>query len=131
MQIYLDAAPIIYLVENVEPYSSQLINRLSKPNIQQVCGELTRLECRVKPMKDGEQVLLAAFDTYFTSIVTTIFPLTRQVIDQATKLRAIYQFKTPDAIHLATAIVSRCDIFLTNDQRLVRCREITVETITS
>ena len=129
MQIYLDSAPIIYLVENVAPYSERLISRLSGPDIEQICSGLTRLECRVKPLKDGEQALVAAFDSYFTTIITTIFPLTRQVIDQATKLRAIYGFKTPDAIHLATAIVSRCDVFLTNDHRLVRCREITVETI--
>lgn len=45
-------------------------------------------------------------------------------------LRAKYiRLKTPDALHLAAAILSGCDVFLTNDQRLSVITEIRVETI--
>ncbi|MCI5218746.1 MAG: PIN domain-containing protein [Candidatus Electrothrix sp. LOE2] len=43
-----------------------------------------------------------------------------EVFDKATELRAQYSLKTPDAIHLAAALVSGCDVFLTNDLRLNR-----------
>jgi len=129
MRIYLDSAPLIYLVENVAPYASALINRLAKPGTLQVCSELSRLECRVKPLRDGEVALLAAFDSYFTNIIGTTVPLSRQVIDRATELRARYGFRTPDAIHLAAAITDGCDLFLTNDHRLDKCAEITVERV--
>lgn len=46
-----------------------------------------------------------------------------------TLLRARYGFRTPDAIHLAAAIVHDCDLFITNDYRLRQCAEIAVETI--
>ena len=129
MLVYLDTAPLIYLLENVEPYASRLITRLSAPNTFQTCSHLTRLECRVKPLRDGETALLTAFDTYFAKIMTNIIPLSAQVIDQATDLRARYGFKTPDAIHLAAAVTAKCDFFLTNDHHLERCREIAVETL--
>ena len=130
MRIYLDSAPLIYLVENIAPYASALATRLTVPDTIQVCSELSRLECRVKPIRDGETALLAAFDSYFTGIIGEVIPLSRQVIDQATELRARYDFKTPDAIHLAAAITSNCDLFLTNDHRLNKCTEIAVETVT-
>lgn len=56
-------------------------------------------------------------------------PLTREVVDRAMALRARYGFKTPDAIHLAAAIVGQCDSFLTNDRRLKKCTDIQVEVI--
>jgi predicted nucleic acid-binding protein len=129
VRIYLDSVPIIYLVENVAPYASLLTTRLSAPDAILICSELSRLECRVKPIRDNDTGLLAAFDTYFATLVTTLLPLSRQVIDQATNLRAIYGFRTPDAIHLAAAIVGNCDLFLTNDNRLQKCQEIAVECI--
>ena len=40
------------------------------------------------------------FDDYFKEIVSEIISLSREVIDRATEIRARYEFKTPDAIHL-------------------------------
>lgn len=129
MRVYLDSAPIIYLVEDILPYTSALVSRLSAPNVIQVCSELSRLECRVKPIRDGEEALLAAFDSYFREIVNEVLPLSRQALERATLLRARYGFRTPDPIHLAAAIDSGCDLFLTNDSQLARCQEITVEAV--
>ncbi len=95
MRIDLDSAPLIYLVDIIAPYASILATRLAVPDTTQVCSELSRLECRVKPMQDGESALLAAFDSYFTGIISEVVPLTRPVIDLATELSARYSFKHP------------------------------------
>ena len=129
MRIYLDSAPIIYLVEQVAPYASALETQLSSPDAIQVCSELSPMECRVKPIRDGEAALLAAFDSYFSDIVFEVIPLSRQTMERATALRAQYGFRTPDAIHLAAAIVGACDTFLTNDSGLSRCTEISVQVL--
>jgi predicted nucleic acid-binding protein len=50
-------------------------------------------------------------------------------MDRATAIRAQYGFKTPDAIPLAAAVISGCDVFLTNDHRLDRCPDITIEIV--
>jgi predicted nucleic acid-binding protein len=39
-------------------------------------------------------------------------------LEEAAQWRATTKFKLPDAIHLATAIRSKCDTFLTNDDVL-------------
>jgi len=56
------------------------------------------MECRVKPLRDGDMELLHDFDDFFAKAVSAIVPLSRQVIDKATELRAEHGLKTPDAI---------------------------------
>ena len=80
-------------------------------------------------MRDGDTSLLADYDEYFDMSASEVLPLTREVIDRATVLRAKYNFKTPDALHLAAAIAGHCDVFLTNDHRLDQCTDIQVEVI--
>src|SRR5687767_962473 len=43
--------------------------------------------------------------------------ITTPVFDRATVLRAKYNFKLGDSLHLAAAIKAGCDRFLTNDRR--------------
>jgi len=129
MRYYLDAAPIIYLVEQRQPYASAIRSKLATQGMVPITCELARLECRVKPMRDGNQALLQDFDDYFANTIAEIVPLSRDVVDLATEIRAQYNFKTPDSFHLAAAVISSCDVFLTNDQRLHRFTGITIETI--
>src|SRR5689334_2044404 len=127
MRVYLDTTAIIYLVEAIEPFVTTLQKRLSAPDTYQVCSDLSRLECRVKPMRKGDTDLLTDYDDYFEMNASEVLSLTREVLDRATALRAQYGFQTPDAIHLAAAIVGHCDSFLTNDRRLKKCTDIQVE----
>lgn len=50
LRIYLDASPVIYMVECVERYFDYLEMRLFVPDDTLVASELTRLETRVKPI---------------------------------------------------------------------------------
>lgn len=92
-------------------------------------SDLTRLECRVKPLHDKDPDLLKDYDGFFAGSLTQIIPLSSEIMDRATEIRATYGFKIPDAIHLAAALVAGCDVFLTNDQRLNRFHEIAIEII--
>ncbi len=129
MRIYLDSAVIIYDVEQVSPYSELLDSRLSPSDLVIVTSELARLECRVKPLRDENAALLEDFDDYFEEIVEVMVPVSREVIDLATGVRARYGFKAPDALHLGAAIWSECGTFLTNDHRLDRFQEIPIEVV--
>lgn len=40
--------------------------------------------------------------------------------DGAASLRAEFGLRTPDAIHLATALTNECEEFWTNDEKLLR-----------
>jgi predicted nucleic acid-binding protein len=129
MRVYLDTAPVIYTVEDVPIYAQAVDDFLAVPKIERMASDLTRMECRLKPLRDSDLDLLEDFDHYFKEIVSEIISLSREVIDRATEIRAKYEFKTPDAIHLAAACVSKCDVFFTNDYRLDRFQEIRVEVI--
>jgi predicted nucleic acid-binding protein len=128
-RIYLDTAPVIYTVEQVPAYAGVVDTRLSAPGVVRVSSDLTRMEYRVKPLRSGDAGLLADFDDYFGRLVAEMVPLSAAVFDRAAEVRAVYGFKTPDAIQLAAAVVSRCDVFLTNDHRLARFTGIPVEVI--
>jgi len=44
----------------------------------------------------------------------------------AARLRGSYGIRTPDALHLATAVVTGADAFVTADARLFRVTEVDV-----
>ena len=102
---------------------------LQAQNAVLVTSDLSRTECRTGPLKVSNPRVLAKFDTFFTANVQML-ALSVAVCERASELRANYGFKTPDALHLAAAIVHGCDVFLTNDTRLNRCTEIQIEGLT-
>jgi len=53
-------------------------------------------------------------------------PISAGVAESAADLRARYNLRTPDALHVATAIDAGCDAFLTNDTGIKRVQEIAV-----
>jgi predicted nucleic acid-binding protein len=129
MRIYLDSAPLIYMLERVEPYASRILAFLDRTGQEVICGEITRLECRLRPIRDGDVRILRIYDSYFDLIDDQILPLDRLTIDRATHIRAQYGFRIPDALHIASALSAGCDLFLTNDRQLLRCKEIPMELV--
>lgn len=54
----------------------------------------------------------------------------RAIADKAAQIRAEYKgFKSMDALQLATACLSGCDLFLTNDKQLRQFKEIKCITV--
>ncbi len=56
-------------------------------------------------------------------------PFTEAVFRQEADIRATYNFRTPDALHLAAALEGRCDLFLTNDASLLGFPNVQVELV--
>ena len=129
MRVYLDSAAAIYLVENIAPWGATVQAFLRKPGAVPQASALTRMECRVLPLREGRAELLADYDAFFASLDGGLLGLNAAVFEKATDLRARLNLRTPDALHVAVAIVCGCDAFLTNDQTLQRCTEIRVETL--
>ncbi len=88
VRLYLDAAPVIYAVEQVTPYAAAVDARLSTSEVVRVASDLTRMECRVKPLRNGNAGLLKDYDDYFEGAVAEIVALSREVMDRATEIRA-------------------------------------------
>jgi predicted nucleic acid-binding protein len=132
MLIYCDSVILIYFLDAIGSFNTRAITRMAA---MQAAGDtpafsdLTRLECRVKPLKLGATATLADFDDFCTRPDVILVPITSAVFDRATLIRANYNFKLGDSLHLAAAILAGCDRFLTNDTRLSAFGDIAVEVL--
>lgn len=132
MNIYCDSVILIYFLDAVGPFNVRAVTRMAT---MQAAGDiaafsdLTRLECRVKPLKLGATTTLADFDAFFTRPDIRLVPITTSVFDRATAIRATHNFKLADSLHLAAAVEAKCDRFLTNDHRLDGFPDIMVEVL--
>ena len=118
---YLDSCVVIYLIQGPDNLSQTVRDALqpAKGTPPTVCiSDLTRLECRVWPIKQHDPVLLNQFDEFFASNDVEQIVLETAAFDLATELRAQFGTKTPDALHLAAALLGGCTEFWTNDHRL-------------
>jgi predicted nucleic acid-binding protein len=129
MLIYLDSTVVIYAVENAPGFGAQVNTRLAGADLLLVSSELARMECRIKPLRERMELLLSAFEEYFL-LLDQLLPVSREVLNKAAELRARHRaLKTPDAIHLAAALMARCDTFYTNDHRLDSLGVIPIEVV--
>ncbi len=129
-RIYLDSCAVIYAFEGIPELRARIGTALLPPNEESPCvvyTDLTRLECRVKPLAEGNAGLLKTYDEFFSTPGYEKHALDALTFDLATDLRAEYRIKTPDALHLAAAITSGCLQFWTNDARLMRAASGRIE----
>lgn len=129
MRIYVDTSPVIYTVQRVAPYAASVDARLGAAGVVIISSDLTRLECLVLPLRNGDARLVADFDAFFGAQVSQMVPFTATVFRRAAEIRAQFNFRTPDALHLAAAIEAAADVFLTKDAQLTRFTGLTVEVI--
>jgi len=118
-RVYLDTNIVIYSVEGITPYGDilgQLLDAIDDGAIEAVTSELTLAEASVKPLAIGRPDLVTAYEQLVSSTGGRIVvPITRGVLRDAAEIRAASGLKLPDAIHLASARLSGCSTFLTND----------------
>ncbi len=126
--VYLDTVIPIYFIEGIGTFplrAESALQTIWVAGDSTALSELTKLECRVGPLRTGNAKRLSDFEDFFTAQI--LLPLTVAVYERAAHIRATYNFKVPDAIHLAAAVEAGCDRFLTNDYRLARFQDIAVE----
>jgi predicted nucleic acid-binding protein len=128
-RVYFDTAPLIYSVEKHDEYWFLLLSLwqfLKSQEIEIVTGELSLLETLVQPIKQNNQTLITAYETLLTKTEVEVFPITFDVLREAANLRAKQNFKTPDAIHSATAQAANCTYLPTNDPAFRRLSSLQI-----
>ena len=117
--IYLDTCLLIYLLEDRSGRGSAVERRmrsLEGGGTPFALSPLVRMECLVKPLRDGDVVLQRRYENLLSRFV--LLPLNVSAFDQAAVLRARFGLRTPDALHLACAQINDCTALWTNDRRL-------------
>jgi predicted nucleic acid-binding protein len=91
-----------------------------------VASVLTFSECAVLPYREGNWTALDQVKLMFQMPNLIVYPMDEIVAEEAARVRGVYNLKMPDAIIVATAIVHRADVLLTNDHSLAVIKEIQV-----
>ena len=69
MKVYCDSTILIYFLDSTGPLHEKTKTKLGKLHsisARLVFSDLTRLECRVGPLKRNDQERLARFDAFFS-----------------------------------------------------------------
>ena len=118
----LDAAPLIYFAEehpHYLPIVEPLFLALDAGTLQAVASTVALLEVLVYPLRAKDVRLAQAYrDILHNSGALTMIPVSAEIAELAAQLRASFTIKTPDAIHMATAVYTGASFFVTNDARL-------------
>ena len=129
--LYVETPPIIYYVESHPTYVDRMgfiIDYLEQSqSLRAISSVITLAEVLMHPIKENKQTLVKEYqDILLNSAEFSLMPVTVSVAQSAARFRAQYNLRTPDALHVATAIDAGCDAFLTNDLGLKRVNELTI-----
>ena len=121
-KVGVDTTPFIYFTERNPTYLQivkPFFEAIGHDEITVVTSIVTLLEVLVHPTRDGNSKLAQRYrDLLFdTKGLTTTF-LSQAIAEEAARLRAFHNIRTPDAIQIATAITEGASFFLTNDKKL-------------
>jgi len=129
-RLYVETSPFIYYVENHPVYADkmqQIFEDVNTGRIECITSVITLAETLTKPLQTGDKSVEQAYRTLLQQTQhITLIPITAVIAERTADLRARYSLKAPDALHLAAALNTNCDAFLTNDLRLRRVSEIQV-----
>ncbi|HUB19793.1 MAG TPA: type II toxin-antitoxin system VapC family toxin [Acidobacteriaceae bacterium] len=133
-RIFLDTNFFIYLIEGANPQASRtryLLRAFSARRDEILTSAMSLGEVLVMPLRAGDYALAQRYRQIFHSPGITVLAFDQRACEAFAWLRAGGKIKPPDAIQLATAATAGCDLFLTNDERLMGTTVPGIQFITS
>ena len=129
-RLCIETAPFIYFVERHPTYVDRMravFEVLDEGRFEGITSTVTLTEVLIKPIQAGDKTLEQAYrELLLSTRHIQVVALSIVIAEKAAVLRAGYNLRTPDAVQLATGIISGCQGFLTNDRKLLRVTEIPV-----
>ena len=118
----LDTTPLIYFIEENPAYSKVVdpfFEAVANGEITVITSVVALLEALVHPIRNADSKLAQKYrDILLDSEGLTTVILDQDIAEEAARLRAFHNIRTPDSIQMATAIIGKASFFLTNDIRL-------------
>jgi predicted nucleic acid-binding protein len=122
-RIFFDTNLFIYLLEDFGELGKRvaiLMERMSERRDELLTSTFTLGEVLVKPFEVGSRSWADQFEILLDSPGVVMIPFDRHCARVYATLRQDRSLKPPDAIQLSCAAVAKCDVFITNDDRLSR-----------
>ena len=109
MIAFLDASALIDLVDGEAQWAEATQATLQQlaaeaPGLTLAVSRLSALECRVAPLRRGDQASLERFEALFAQPDLLVVELSATVVELATQLRANHGLRTPDALQAACCL---------------------------
>lgn len=125
-KIFLDTSPLIYYLQKNELYyPSMVLFWKNYVEYDYVTSSITITEYLTYPYRYNDLRMINEFYSFIYGMDIQIKAIEEKIADKAAQIRAEYKFfKTMDALQLATACITGCELFLTNDKQLRQFREI-------
>lgn len=127
-KIFLDTTPIIYFLDvdvNFGERTRQIFEEILSNDRQMVSSVITCTEYLTFPYRTGNTEKIDVFFEFCKDCGIILCPVGSEIAQKAAKIRAEYKdYKTMDALQLASACIQGCDLFLTNDRQLRQFKEI-------
>ncbi len=118
----IDTAPIIYYLEDHPVYAERfapVFDAIAAGRIQAVVSAVTLAEVLSGPLAAGKEVLAAQYrEVLCRSAGWRMQPVDEEIAVTASRVRVRHKLRLPDAIQVATAIVTHSHALLTHDRRL-------------
>lgn len=133
-RVFLDTNIFIYLIEEHNVFgktTEELVQRLALRDDQIVTSAMTLGEVLVKPIAMQDFKVISLYKSFFSSGVVEVVPFEMKAALEYSAIRQDKSLKAPDAIQLACAAASGCDLFVTNDDRLSKKIILGIQFITS
>ncbi|RKU29486.1 hypothetical protein C6497_06140 [Candidatus Poribacteria bacterium] len=125
--VFLDTSVLIYYLEDIEPYyilAEEIFNEINDDRIRGFLSAISVTEFVTKPFADGKVTDVERFKRFLSTLSIQVLTVTYEIAERAGKLRARYpSIRTPDALIVATALESGCNIFVTNDKNLKKLED--------
>jgi predicted nucleic acid-binding protein len=129
-RIFIDTAVFIYFIERDPRYLDTVkpvFVEIDTGNVDAITSTITLLEVLVLPFRKGNQALVEKYrNLILNSDHLTAYEVFHEVSVLASRLRAGYSIRTPDAIQMAVGILYGAQAFLTNDAELKQVKDIKV-----
>jgi uncharacterized protein len=122
-RIYWDSNLFIYLHED-HPEFGPLVRRAYEALIARndtLCTSVFTVgEVLTLPLRMKDEAAITAIRDSMLSGEVELLPFTLPMAQRYGQIRAVNSIKAADALHLATAIETRVNLFVTNDRKLQR-----------
>lgn len=122
-RVFLDTNIFIYLIEDEGELGSkalQLLERLTARRDMVYTSTLTLGEVLTLPLAQGNLKLAELYEEKLGSPGAHLLDFDRAAARLYARIRLDRTIKAPDAMQLSMAAAARCDLFVTNDDRLSR-----------
>ena len=127
-KVFFDTAPFIYYLEDDGDFYAKAEKLFTESrNADFVTSTVTVGEYLTGAFKNEDEQNASDFKDIITNYDFEVIPISWDIAEEAARIRAKYKgFKMMDSLQLATAKLSGCDAFISNDLQLKQYSDVNV-----